>query len=191
MDKLFNDSETFQKERPKKPTKQQLKDLYLRLAKQLKKDGYNHFDNESIIAENLEELYPFNGNGYELAKELESINNNYEIDSSFCEWLDMIDSEYRNVLRENVELWVKAHNPKPKFIKGTKLLINSFLCRSFKIGETVYVNGGSETEATYWINSDPEEYGGTVLAYELVESNCIEQHPPPPGQGLPGVRAGK
>ncbi len=171
MSLLFNDSETFQKERPTSPTTVQLNAFYLKMAKEIIKERFSDDDEESII-EDLEGLYPFNDNGFEMAKDLERGNASYDIDVSFCEWLDGLASELRSIQTENVRAWVKAHNPQPKFEKGTKLLINERLCYKMDKGLTVYVNGGRPEEAVYWINTNPEVYGGTVLPYELVEKNC-------------------
>lgn len=174
MSTLFNDSETFQKERPIDLTEKQKTEFYLAMATELISKGFSSDDDESV-AEDLEELYPFNDNGFELAKELEGYRckASYEIDTYFCEWLDGLYSSYKYVVDKNVKDWVKAHNPQPKFEKGTKLLITESLCHGMGKGLVIYINGGRPEEAVYWLNTDPEKYGGTILPYEKVEKDCV------------------
>lgn len=174
MQTLFNDAETFQKERPKELTEKQKADFYIARAKDLKKQGYSSSDIEDI-AKDLENLWPFRDNGFEMAKELDGYSSNarYDIDTAFCEWLDSLEWDYREIQTHNVKNWVKAHNPQPKFEKGTKLLIIEDLCYKMDKGLEVFVNGGRPEEAVYWISADPNEYGGTVLAYERVEKCCV------------------
>lgn len=174
MQTLFNDAEVFQKERPTKLTEKQEADFYSEQAKDLIKQGFSTDDEEDII-EDLKKLYPFHDNGFEMAKELDDYgaNASYDIDTNFCEWLDCLYSNYDNIMTKNVKDWVKAHNPQPKFEKGTKLLIVETLCHKMGKGLEVYVNGGRPEEAVYWISEDPKKNGGTVLAYERVEKCCI------------------
>jgi len=172
--KLFSDSEVFQKERPTKLTDKQVDDFYLERAKDLIENGYSKDYVEDII-EDLKELYPFRDNGFEMANELKSYKMKacYEIDTQFCEWLDCLSFEYDQILTKNVIDWVKAHNPQPKFEKGTKLLITEHLCYGKPKGAIVYVTGGRKEEACYWIDENPNKDGGTVIEYELVEKCCV------------------
>jgi hypothetical protein len=172
MQTLFNDSEVFQKERPVKPTEQQLKKFYSEQAKEIIKQGFSDSDEEDIISD-LESLYPFNDNGFEMAKDLERGNGYYEIDTSFCEWLDCLDSDFRQLNTDNVKAWVKAHNPQPKFNDGQKLLIVENLCHGMKKDMIVYVNYKREEEAVYIVDTDPTKRGGTILDYERVEKCCV------------------
>jgi hypothetical protein len=174
QEKLFSDSEVFQKERPTKLTKQQEDDFYLNQAKDLIDKEYSFSDIEDVI-EDLKYLYPFNDNGFEMAKSLESSSRlaDYEIDVEFCEWLDCLHYAYSKIENQNIKDWVAAHNPQPKFETGTKLLIVENLNHKLKKDMIVYVNGGRPEEAVYWINVDPKQYGGTIIAYEKVEQCCI------------------
>lgn len=173
MQTLFNDSEVFQKERPKTVTANQLDDFYKERAKEIISQGFSNSYEEDII-QDLQNLYPFNDNGYEMAKTLESICSSaeYNIDTNFCEFLDSLDYEYMQILSENVKAWVKAHDIKPKFEKGTKLLIKRTLCHRLIKDMEVYVNSDDRNDGNYLIDTNPKRNGGTVLAYELVESNC-------------------
>jgi len=174
MQTLFNDAEVFQKERPTELTEKQKADFYIEQAKDLKAQGVSTDDEKDII-EDLKKLYPFRDNGFEMAKELDGYGcqANYNIDTNFCEWLDCLYSNYNEIETQNIKDWVKAHNPQPKFQKGTKLLIVEKLCHKMDKGLEVYVNGGRPEEAVYWISEDPNKYGGTVLAYERVEKCCV------------------
>lgn len=173
MTTLFNDSEVFQKERPITPTAQQEADFYSKMAKELKQEGFSDSDEADIIAD-LKSLYPFTWNGYEMAKKLEHFmaDAQYEITTRFCEWLEGLSHEYDEIKRNNVKAWVQAHNPKPKFEKGTKLMINARLCYGMEAGKAVYVTGGTPEEAVYWVDENPDRNGGTVLPYEKVEACC-------------------
>ena len=172
--KLFSDSEVFQKERPTKLTKKQEEEFYLERAKDLIKEGYSE-DDEEDVAKDLEYLYPFRDNGYEMAKDLDSSSREacYSFSTEFCEWLDCLHYLYNKIETQNVIDWVKAHNPQPKFEKGTKLLIVETINHKLKKDSIVYVNGERPEEAVYWINEDPNKYGGYVIAYEKVEKCCV------------------
>lgn len=173
MNKLFEDSETFQKERPDSLTEEQLNNFCSEMA-----EGVNcSTDDKSEIANDIKDLYPsfMYDNGYALAKRLEDYGSaDYDIDTEFCEWLDGLDYAYRRRVTENVKEWVKAHNVQPKYENGTKLLIMEDLNRKLTKDKEVYITGGRPEEAVYWINEYPNAYGGTVLAYELVEQRCKE-----------------
>jgi hypothetical protein len=109
-----------------------------------------------------------------MAKKLEHFmaDAQYEITTWFCEWLEGLSHEYDTIKRNNVKAWVQAHNPQPKFEKGTKLIVNARLCYGMEAGTIVYINGGSPEEAVYWVDENPDRNGGTVLPYEKVEACC-------------------
>jgi len=173
MEKLFDDTLFVQKERPTKITDQQEEKMYLDLAKECIKYQYSS-DDEETIAEDLKEL-SINDSGFEKAKDLEDNGNaSYEFDGDFIDWLDGIDYKRSDILKENVKLWVKAHNPQPKLEKCTKLKIVESLSYSKDLRKdcVVYVTGINIEQAYYTISDDKEKQGGYVLAFEKVESNC-------------------
>ena len=131
MEKLFSDSETFTKERPKKIT----------AAQEVRLQSYR------MVA-------------------------NYDFTPSFIEFLDDLDWMKRRVLEKNIQEWVLAHNPQPKFIKGQRLVIESMFSQYRKTGEEVFVTGIKEKDACYLIHADEKFKGGTVIPYEKVEANC-------------------
>ena len=128
MEKLFDDSETFQKERPTKITEQQENEVYSKLAKEIIKNGWCVDETEEDIIYDLKDL-SMNDTGFEMAKHLEGYNMkcNYEIDTDFIYWLDDFEYRFRKVLEQNVRDWVKAINPKPLFEKGQKLIVKEFI----------------------------------------------------------------
>jgi hypothetical protein len=173
MEKLFDDTLFVQKERPTKITDQQEEKMYLDLAKDCVKQQFSS-DDEETIAEDLKELST-NDSGFEKAKDLEDNGNaSYKFDGNFIDWLDGIDYKRSDILKENVKLWVKAHNPQPKLEKGTKLKIVESLSYSKDLRKycVVYVTGINMEQAYYTISDDKEKQGGYVLAFEKVESNC-------------------
>jgi hypothetical protein len=173
MEKLFDDTLFIQKERPTKITDQQEEKMFLDLAKDCIKQQYSS-DAEETIAEDLKALST-NDSGFEKAKDLEDNGNGtYEFSGDFIDWLDWIDHERSTILSENVKLWVKEHNPEPKFEKGTKLKITGHLSyqKDLKTESVVYITGVKNEEANYYIHPNYENNGGYVLAFEKVESNC-------------------
>jgi hypothetical protein len=174
-DKLFSDSEVFQKDRPTHPTPAQEQAFYTKMAKELKEEGFSRSSIEAI-AEDLKDLAPFNDNGFELAKQLEGYRANayYEIDTRFCEWLDGLSYEYDQVNEQNIKAWVAAHNPQPKFNKGAKLSLIKTMNHLLKEDSVVYVTGVKMDKAVYYISQNKDENGGFVIAFEKVEECSIE-----------------
>lgn len=173
MEKLFTDAETFTKVRPTKITEQQQKDFYKTIAEDIIANGWSDDDLEDVFAD-VSRIHPHNS-GYEIAKDLEGYGSkaSYNIDTTFIEFLDNFGYEKDCILRKNVEAWVLAHNPQPKFKKGQKLIVETILNYQKKKGAIVYVTGFSEKQACYLIDENSEKQGGTVISYEKVEANCI------------------
>jgi len=172
MEKLFDDSLLFQKERPTKITAQQEEKMYVDFAKEIIENQYSEYDEESII-EDLKEL-SWHDSGFEKAKKLEDGCASYEFTGDFIDWLDNMACERDYILKENVKMWVKAHNPQPKLEKGDQLKINESLSRTpdLKKDSVVYITGINMEQAYYTISSDPDKNGGYVLDFEKVESKC-------------------
>jgi len=171
MEKLFDDTLFIQKERPTQITKQQEEKMWLDLAKECIKNQYSDGDEETI-AEDLKEL-SIHDSGFEKAKDLEQNGNaDYEFEGDFIDWLDGIDWKRGAILRENTKLWVKAHNPQPKFQLGQKLIIEKELNREKHVGDIVYINGVNTEDAYYLVDKDKNRKGGTVIVFEKIEENC-------------------
>jgi len=170
--KLFNDSEVYQKERPKNITKEQEDDFYQDMAEQIIDNHWSKSPIENIIHD-LSEV-SISDSGYEIAKSLEGyrMKGSYDIDSSFIEFLEGLDYEKRLILRNNVKDWVKAHNPKPKFKKGDKLLVVESIFYEMKKDSIIYITGNKEDEAVYYAHKNKDNNGGYILDYEEVENKC-------------------
>lgn len=174
MEKLFDDLQCFQKERPTDLTNSQKEEFYYSLAKEIKENNWSDDSIECIIHD-LKEL-SMHDSGYEMAKDLEGyrMSANYNIDTDFIYWLDDFHFKYSRVLDENVAMWVKAHNPQPKYEIGQKLIIESTLNYKQKKGDIVYVNGINKEKAYYLVDADKNKKGGIILNYEILESNTTE-----------------
>jgi hypothetical protein len=170
---LFNDSEVFQKDRPTAPTELQLQEFYSEKAKEIIRKQFSDSDEEDIIAD-LKDLYPFRDNGFEMAKELETGEANYDIDTSFCDYLDDLSNDFLILHKQNIKDWIKAHNPQPNFKKGDKLQIIETISWPLKKDTTWYVNAVREETATYTIDENLKAGCGYVVNYEKVEKCCIK-----------------
>ena len=172
MEKLFNDSELYIKERPKQITEQQAEKLYKEIAEEIVKDGWSDDDVEDII-QDVSEIN-FKENGYEIAKSLESGRRltTYNIDAMFVEFLDCLGHRKDSIHRQNVRDWASANNPQPKFAKGQKIRVKTALSYNMKSGQEFFVTGIKQEEAYYMIHENPEHNGGYVFDYEKLEANC-------------------
>jgi len=171
MEKLFTDSEPFQKERPTKITEQQEQDYYKKVAEEIIKWQWTDDDLEDVLYDVTR--ISANDSGYEIAKDLERGRASYDIDTPFIEYLDDFGYHKSQILQKNVEDWVKAHNPQPKFQKGQKLIVETTLNYEKKKGAIVFVTGFSEKSGCYLIDENEKRQGGTVIAYEKVEGCCV------------------
>lgn len=173
MEKLFTDAETYTMVRPTKITEKQEQDFYKKMAEEIIKGGWSNDGVEDIMKDIAE--ISVHDSGYEIAKDLEGYNMNasYDIDTEFIGFLDDFGYHKSQVLQKNVEDWVKAHNPQPKFQKGQKLIVEAILNHKKKKGAVVFVTGFSEKSGCYLIDENEERKGGTVIAYEIVENCCV------------------
>lgn len=172
---LFNDSETFVKERPEKLSEKQKAEIWQKLAKEVIDGGWSDDDIDTII-EDLQGL-SMSDSGYEMAKDLEGFraNGNYDIDISFIEWLDMLDSDFDDARRENVKRWVKAHYIEPKYEIGTQLVVKEYFTRSpeLQVGKVIFVNGYYENEAKYCVSNEKDSRRNALIVYEKIEQCCV------------------
>lgn len=144
------------------------------LSKEVIDNGWSDDDIDTII-EDLQNL-SMSDSGYEMAKDLEgfSSNGNYDIDTSFIEWLDMLDSDFDDARRENVKRWVKAHDIKPKYKIGTQLVVKEHFSRSteLQVGKIIFVNGFYENEAKYCVSNEKDSKRNVLIIYENIERCC-------------------
>jgi len=168
MKKLFDDKETFQKERPSCLPNSHFKKLCDKLAKDIVANQY-HSDWEEV-SENLQEHADFSDDGYENAKLLEdNCSYGYTFNSSFVEHLDSLGYERDNAIEKLVKEWVQAHNPKPKYNKGDKLRLDSKLSHRKDAPIEMYITGIKESTAKYLMHEEKDYKGGYVYNYERVE----------------------
>lgn len=171
---LFKDSEVFVKERPIKLGEMQEAEIWYKLAKEVIDNGWSDDDIDTIIKD-LRSL-SMSDSGYEKAKILEGFRANgcYDIDTSFIEWLDMLDSDFEDARRENVKRWVKAHDIKPKYEKGTQLVVKGRFTRSpeLQVGKVIFVNGFYENEAKYCVSNEKDSKRNVLIDYEKIENCC-------------------
>ena len=136
----------------------------------------NADDDIDTIIEDLQSL-SMSDSGYERAKDLEGFraNGSYDIDTSFIEWLDMLDSDFDDARRENVKRWVKAHDIKPKYEKGTQLVVKEHFTRSpeLQVGKVIFVNGFYENEAKYCVSNEKDSKRNVLIIYEKIEQCCV------------------
>lgn len=171
MDTLFNDSEIFQKERPIALSKEQKRIFLLKQAAEIIINQWSD-DNAEDIADDLAMLVPFSGNGFELGKEIEKLNCYYDVDLSFCEFLENLFHSYQIEIDKNVKDWVKAHSIKPKFEKGQKVILKNKLA-GIPAHTPVYITGLYEDRAIYLISEDKNKNGGYLVAYEKLENSIV------------------
>jgi len=173
---LFKDSEVFVKERPIKLSEKQEIEIWQKLAKEVIDNGWSDDDIDTIIKDLQGLSMSDSDSGYEMAKDLEgwSANGNYDIDTSFIEWLDMLDSNFDDAIRENVKRWVKAHHIKPKYEIGTQLVVKEHFTRSpeLQVGKVIFVNGYYENEAKYCVSNEKDSKVNVIIIYEKIEQCC-------------------
>jgi len=171
MEKLFDDTLYVSKERPVNITNQQRDELYTKLAIEAIDCNYSNNDVETV-KEDLSML-EINQDGFEIAKELEdSGDGDYEFRGDFIDWLDGLSFRYLEILKENVKLWVKAHNPQPKFSKGDKLIVTSTISYGIKRDLILYVYEIKMDEGVYIMAENKKQQGGYLLTFERVEECC-------------------
>lgn len=171
MEKLFNDAETFIHHRPTELSEHQKAELFNRLTIEI--IDYRHSSSRAEdIKKDLKELYPFNDNGYELAKKLEDMfmNADYNFNAEFVEYLDTLSGNVDSIHRQNVKDWVRAHNIKPKFEKNTAFMVNKDVFGAFKAGQTAYINNIRPETAEYHVSTTKNNTSNFVLKYEFVEN---------------------
>ena len=132
-------------------------------------------DNIETIIEDLEGMLDSNDTGFEMAKKIdESFNysGSYEMNSTFVELLESIDSLKRDKQCINIQKWVKENNIKPKHKKGDKFTLKASAFFRYSVGDVVYINSLKEDTANYVIDKDPNRKGGRIVKYEEFE-RCV------------------
>ena len=170
MEKLFKDSETFQKDRPTKATDEQIIKMYSDLSDEIIERGWNDdYTKESIIAD-LTELN-FTDAAFEKAKTMDDFGG-YNMDVDFIEWLDDLYWKKGELIEKNVKEWVKAHDIKQAYEKGTKLIATKTINIRIPEKSILFITGYRLETACYLVDKDKNRNGGTVLEYEKVYETC-------------------
>ena len=174
MEKLINDCEVFQKDRPLTITNQQRKEVLTEVAEDILEWNLSKDSLETII-EDLDNVYDFGNSGFEMAKELEDsydCSGSYDINSTLIELLESLDSLVDDKKRKNTSEWVKAHDIKPKFKKGDGFVLKKSPSYGFNVGEKVFITMINSERAYYCVNKIENGNGGRVVVFEKLE-NCI------------------
>jgi hypothetical protein len=165
--KLFDDKETFQKERPLCLPNSHFRTLCERLAKEIVSERF-HKDVKQVTHD-LELKVNFSENGYEIARSLDDDSVGYTINSMFVEHLDSLGYERDNALEELVKQWVEAHKPTPKYKVGDKIILTSNASFTNKKDKVMYINKIKKDTAQYAVHEDPNYGGGYMYAYEKLD----------------------
>ena len=169
---IFNEKDTFQKERPKGITDLQRQNLIKKLAGEIIDNGWSDSKIEVIITD-LDSLSAW-GAGFKLAKELDSNAPacRYRIDADFIEWLDDFGIGFTEIKFQNLKAWVSAHNVKPKFAKGQKLKIKNKIPFFSGFFDTIYINSIDRKHALYYVGAALGNYLNAAYDFEDIENNC-------------------
>jgi len=168
---LFSDSETFTKVRPRGITAEQKTIFFRGIAKEIINDNYSE-SKEDVIFNDLLNIN-LSYSGFDIAKSLESDGaGKYKCNSMFVEFLENLQWEVDEIIKQNHKDWVKAHNIKPKYSKGDKLFVNNTQFKPFVQNEKVFINGIKEETGHYIVHQDPFKNGGYMIEFEIVELNC-------------------
>lgn len=175
MNTLFKDSEVFVKERPISLSPKQKKELMLKLAKEVKENNWSTSSIERIADDLCDLRIQFDG--YDTARELDDFGKNasYNINLSFAEWLDCLNSEINDVVIGFQKEWVNAHYIKPKFKIGQELIINENIneyLTDLEKGCTIFINSINKSTARYMVSNKKGDTRNTVLNFEDVEDKC-------------------
>ncbi len=174
MERLFSDSEVFTKGRPNSITNEQKKQLIRSIADDIFSYDYSRSDIDEI-EDDMDMIFPFNQTGFELAKELDSYlaNAEYDFNPDFIEFLEDLSLKVDDAKEENVKLWVKAHDIKPKLKDKSKLRVNEGIIGTrFREGDEIFINYHYLETAVYVVDKDPDRKGGTLIDYEKIELYC-------------------
>lgn len=169
---LFSEKEMFTRLRPTKATEAQKKNFFKEKAQEIVESGWSNSDADDIESD-LYKIFPFAESGYELAKRLErtAMKADYDIDGEFVSWLDSLNSDYRDIIRENVKMWVKIIEPKPLYEVGDKIVLTETLrgVKGLMAGKEFYIVSLIKSEAKYVIHYDKAKTEGSAFAYEILE----------------------
>lgn len=175
MNKLFEDTEGMVNIRPKEMSKKQKANLLNEIALEIVKEGYTTDNDSEMVLDILEELfeddYRWGESGFELAKEIENIGSfvDFEFNGDFIDYLDSLEHKRYNVIDNNVRLWIKAFDIKPKYAQGQKMEKGKALSRFRELPKVFYITRIKEENGYYWAHEDKERNGGWNIPFEDLE----------------------
>jgi len=171
MDKLFEEREIFNKERPEFLTDEQLTQIYKEMADEIIAEDWSNSDPAEIIIDLKDANW--HDSGFEIAKGMDnSYNADYNFTGDFINWLDDIDHFRRDKIEENVRTWVKAHNIQPKYKIGDRVFVKKDLMMSKYPKGEYYITGYHKDIAKYTINKENKPNCGLLVEYEELEGIC-------------------
>jgi hypothetical protein len=171
--KLVDDKDVFQKDRPKIATDKQMNKIFDGVAKEIIQWQLSK-DSKDVIVKDLKSVYDGYTSAFTMAKELGSNYNcsgAYQLNSTFVELLESVESEVSSAIIENVKAWVKAHSIELKLKKGESFKLDSELNGSLKKGDTFHVIYLKEDTAEYVVNKNYLATGGYVIKAEILEKS--------------------
>lgn len=176
---LFEEKEMFTRLRPTKVTEAQKKAFIKEKAQEIIHSDWSNSDADDVESD-LYKIFPFSDSGFNIAKRLDRHTSlaDYEIDVEFVIWLDSLNSDYCDIIRENEKMWVIIMEPKPLYKIGDRIVLTETLrgIKGLMAGEKFYIVSLIKSEAKYVIHYDKAKTEGSVFAYEVLElcSNLIE-----------------
>lgn len=154
---------TVLEDRPARPSRY-ASDIRQAAAAELAEDIVNWSDGQMTAEEVTRDLLlvSLNGNGYEIARELEQRHWRINIDAELVEILDGASSYLWRAHDRAVEKWVTENNVKPTLSVGDRIAYKEW---------TGAINGIREKAGIYLLANDdePERYkngGGICVPYE-------------------------
>lgn len=165
--------------RPTKLTEEQSLPFWKTQAVLIIKNQYHEYtdieDAECVedVANELKDNFSYNCDGYEFAKKIQRDSYGFKIDSELCQYLDFIIMNYASELESKVKDWVTANNITPKFKKGQKIQVTSFINSTLKKEGLFYITGVKEDRGIYYVHENSDNNGGYVLSFERIEEACI------------------
>ncbi len=154
--------------RPTALTAEQAVEFYHSEAAKIIKHGFSKSSQHGVFLD-LKEVDP-SDTGFEIAEKLKNNGcGQYNVDSMFVEWLEMMINEREDLLQQNVKQWVKYTNPVAKFSRGQKIALNRNFTGIGKTGAEFYITGIKQETAVYYVWEQPDNNGGYIIPYEQAE----------------------
>lgn len=159
--------------RPNKISEEQQNEFYREAAQTFIDEGWVNSDTQMNDIMNDLMWLDLWDSGYEMAKCLE--RNSfiiYNINSSCVEFLESLDSERDDIIRQNVKEWVKETNPVPVYRVGDCLTLIGAINIELQPSQIVWIHSVREDTAEYVVSKEEKSNGGFIIPYEKVQANA-------------------